>query len=140
MQSQDNWLEDETGLYFLRNGIIHCIYHKDTILDLITIKKVIKNRNIIAEGMPRPLLIDAQGVVYWTREAKHYTWVNKETMLFITAIAPVVNKLALKISIDWTIHFFPPAVPVKTFSEIDPALKWLEEFKARHSIKDLVKK
>ena len=109
MQSQDKCLEDETGLYFLRNGIIHCIYHKNTILDLVTIKKVANNRNILAGGLPRPLLIDAHGVIYWTREAKHYTWANKEAVLFITAIAPVVTELALKITITSAIHFFPPS-------------------------------
>ena len=140
MEPQNKYLEDETGLYFLRNGIIHCIYHKNTVIDLTTIKKVIKNRNSIAAGLPRPLLIEGQGVLYWTREAKYHTWANKDAMLFITAIAPVSNSLAFKITVNWTIHFFPPSVPVKIFTETTSALEWLEEYKIRRSIKDLVEK
>jgi hypothetical protein len=140
MKPQNNFLEDETGLYFLRNGIIHCIYHKDTVIDFPVIKKVIKNRNILAGGMPRPLLIDMSGVLYWTREAKYYTWHNKETMLFITAIAPVSNLLVHKITVKWTIDFMPPSVPVKIFDEITSAQEWLEEYKIRKSIRDLVEK
>jgi hypothetical protein len=140
MEPHKEYLEDETGLYFLQNGIIHCIYHKNTVIDLTTIKKVIKNRNTLAAGIPRPLLLDLQGALYWTREAKYYTWVNKAHMLSITAIAPVVNSLAIKITVNWSIIFYPPSVPVKIFTKISPALEWLEKYKTKPPIKDPILK
>jgi hypothetical protein len=140
MEQHNNYIADETGKYFLRDGIIHCVYHENTVIDLPTIKRVIINRNIVAAGIPRPLLVDGRGVIYWTREAKHYTWANKKSLLFITAIAPVVTSLPIQISVNWVINFLPPSLPIKVFTEISPAIEWLEEYKIRRSIRELVEK
>jgi hypothetical protein len=137
MKTPDTYIKDETGLYYLRNGVIYCIYYKNLILDLSTIKKVIRNRNLVAEGKPRPLLVDGRGLTYWTREAKIYTYDNEESLRLITAIAPVLNSLPLEISVNWTLQFLPPLIPAKIFTDVQSALNWLEKYKVINQVKDL---
>jgi hypothetical protein len=120
-------IEDETGKFFIEDGIVHCIFPKNNaIVDLEWMKKGIRNRIGISEGQSRPVLVFAHGVKYWSLEAKKYSMTEKEAKLFISSLAMVVDSLALRISVNWAITFFPSGIPMKAFSDKNKALAWLK--------------
>jgi hypothetical protein len=119
-------IEDETGKFFIEDGIVHCIFPKDMLVDLEGVKKGIRNRIEISEGQSRPVLLFAHGVKYWTRDAKKYSMTEKEAKLFMSSCAIVVDSLALRISVNWAITFFPSGIPMKAFSDKNKALAWLK--------------
>jgi hypothetical protein len=122
-------IETEYGKFYFENGIVHCIYNQNITIDLETITEAIQHRVSLSEGKSRPVLIDARGIKYWTRDAKKYSMSSKDALYLIKASAPLVNSMALKISINWAIKFFPSGVPMRVFNDKEIALNWLEKYK-----------
>ncbi|MFL5728102.1 MAG: hypothetical protein ACJ75J_01330 [Cytophagaceae bacterium] len=120
-------IEDETGKFYLEDGIAHCIFPKDIVVDLETMKKGVQNRIAISEGVSRPVLIDATGVKYYTWESKEYGHTSPEAELLILSCAIIIDSVPLRISVNWALTFFPPAFPVKLFSDKDKAIAWLKK-------------
>jgi hypothetical protein len=121
-------IEAEFGKFYLENGIVHCIYYRDITIDLKTVTQAIEHRIAVSKGRSYPVLIDARGVKYWTRDAKKYS-MSKDSFYLISAIAPLVDSLPLQISVNWAIKIFPTGTPIKVFTNRDKALNWLEKYK-----------
>jgi hypothetical protein len=121
-------IEAEFGKFYLEDGIVHCIYYQGITIDLKIVIKAIEHRISVSKGKSYPVLIDARGVKYWTQDAKKYS-MAKDSFYLISAIAPLVDSLPLKISVNWAMKIFPPAVPMKVFTSRDEALNWLEKYK-----------
>ncbi|HXA02682.1 MAG TPA: hypothetical protein VNW99_11880 [Cytophagaceae bacterium] len=122
-------IDDETGKFYLEEGIVHCIYKRNIIIDLVTIKKAVANRIEVSEGKSRPVFISGIGVKYWTLEAKKYGFINEEAKLYISSCGIILSSTALRISVNWGMNFFPTAFPIRIFPDKEKAIAWLKKQK-----------
>jgi hypothetical protein len=94
-------IDDETGKFYLEDSIVHCIYKKNIVIDLATLKKAIANRVEVSEGKSRPVFISAIGVKCWTLESKKYGFLDEEAKLYISSCAIILSSTALRINVNW---------------------------------------
>jgi hypothetical protein len=121
-------IEDEDFKCYLKDGIVFSSFKHDCIMDLELIKKGIAARIKVSGGIDRPVLIDARGVRYWTRESKEYG-MSKEAIVYIKATGIIVNSLVLRISINWALKTFKQDHPSRFFTDEDKAVKWLQQLR-----------
>lgn len=119
-------IEDDSSVIWLENGIVFFIY-KNVIIDLETQKTNILNREIVSEGIPRPLFTDARKIRYWTREARKFGSTPEATRL-IKAMAIVYNSHVHSILLNWAIKFFAPPVPIHAVSNKEEGVRWLQKY------------
>jgi hypothetical protein len=121
-------IEDETTRVWLDNGIIHFEYKPGAIVNLEVQKKNIQDRTTLAQGIARPVLADGRQAKYWTQDAKQYS-LSKEGLLLAAAFAILSDSNVTRVSLNWTLKFLKPKVPMRVFTDKAKALEWLEQFK-----------
>lgn len=113
---------------FMKDGIIQIIYKDNVIIDSENVKAVIEKRISMAEGIPRPILVDGRKVFYWTRESKDYSH-SEEAIKEMSAVAIINSSFFAKIHMNFIMMFYKPPFPLRVFNTIDAGLIWLEQFK-----------
>ena len=121
-------IEDESTKIWLENGIIHFEYKPGAIVNLEVQKKNIQDRTTLAAGSPRPVLADGRLAKYWTQDAKKYS-LTDEGLFHALAFAILTASNVTRVSLNWTVKFLNPKVPMRFFKDKDKALAWLEQFK-----------
>src|SRR6185437_2514668 len=101
----------------LEDNIIHCTFTKGLILDEELLRQAVKDRIKLAGRIARPVFIDAQGVEYYTWNARLFGSSN-EAQKDVLAYALVINSKPLLTLINWVLAFMPPKrIPSKVFSK-----------------------
>ena len=114
----------------LEDNIIHCTFSKGLILDEDILRQAVKDRVKLAARIARPVIIDAQGLEYYTWSARLFGSSN-EAQKDVLVYAVVVNSKALLTLINWVLAFMPPKrIPTKVFTRKEEALEWLRSFKS----------
>jgi len=129
MEKQTKPAQETRYTIYKADGIIHCIYGKDVIIDLQLIHDIIEERIALAGGIACPIFIDCTGVKYFTLEARKYGG-SERALLNASAYAVIFNSVIHKIILNWAIKFYPTkGAPQQIFTDRDKALQWLEQFK-----------
>lgn len=114
----------------LEGNVIHCTFSKGLIIDEEVLRQAVKDRVKLAGRVARPIFIDAQGVEYYTWNARIFGSSN-EAQKDVLAYAIVVNSRPLNTLINWVLAFMPPKrIPSKVFNKKEEAIEWLNQFKA----------
>ena len=121
-------IEDDTTKIWMENGIIHFEYKPEAIVNLEVQKKNIRDRTTFAEGIARPVFADGRQAKYWTQDAKKYS-LTDEGLHLAAAFAILSNSNITQVSLNWTLKFLNPKVPMRFFTNKEKALVWLEQFK-----------
>ena len=115
------WLDDK--------GIVFAIAEPH---DVHSLEHAVENHRIIAEiagGVRRPFVINMTHVKSMSREARAF-YAGPVPAENITACAIITDSNIGKIVANFFIGLTKPSVPTRMFTEYEPALEWLEQYKA----------
>jgi len=110
----------------LSNGIIIYDFKDDVSIDIADIKLMIEAHSKLANGIPRPVLVNTGKRMGISPEARAFD--NIEDRKRITkAEALVIDNIATRIGANFYYMIQRPPYQVKTFPTQEKALKWLEK-------------
>lgn len=120
----------KTDIYdlWLKNGIIYGSYSKGTVVDLQISKQVLRDRNVLSKGKAYPILGYASNVKYWTKEAKEFHS-SEEYARLVKAVALIFPSGIVSVLYNFYVRFYKSKFPIRSFSNEQEALKWLEKYK-----------
>lgn len=126
--SENETIELDIARLYKDKGIIHIVYKDDAVVDSENIQQVVQARKFLSDAKPQAVLVDARKARYWTRESKDYSH-SAEAMKELAAVAVVSKSQVMKIHITSIQYVYKPPFPLKYFTDINKALRWLEQFK-----------
>ncbi len=133
-----------TGLYYpstisdtkyfrleLKDGIVH-FQHKPGAINLEIAKQIVADRLDFFSGFSWPMLITGEGLTDINKEARQF--LAKEGTKGVTAGALLTKTVFSMCLGNFFLRVYPPPMPVRLFTEEEPALEWLQQFiKKLHS-------
>ncbi len=112
---------------YMLDGIIVASF-KVKIFDLDAAKIAVKERIDACKGESYPLLVDARDVSSITKEARDY-FASPEGTVLISASALVLDSVLNRFLGNFFLQINKPKVPLRLFTNIEDAVKWLQQFK-----------
>lgn len=117
-----------TGYTWLdKRGIIIAVANEH---DLHTLKDAEENNKIntrLAQGIPRPFLIDMTKVRSMSREARAF-YAGPEPAKALVAVAILTNSNIGNLVANFFILLTKPSLPTKLFTDTSEAIKWLSQY------------
>jgi len=121
-------IETKTMKCWLReDGIVHCINHKNSIVDIESLKENLISIWKAAEREHRPVLADIRQLKKVDKDAGVYAACYNHTYMNSVGVL-VGNKSSSMIGNFW-LKFDEPNIPVKIFNSEEKAVKWLKNGK-----------
>lgn len=121
-------LDTEFVHFELDNGILIMKYKPNKELTLDMAKKIVKTRLEFTDHTNLPLLILDQGVSGMSKEARDY-FSSDEGIYLVKASSIVIDSVFGSFLVNFFLKVTNPKIPVKVFSDIKKAKKWLEAYK-----------
>lgn len=119
-------IEDESAIIWLEDGIIFFKY-KHVVIDLETQKRNIECREILSDGVARPVFTDSRAVKYWTAEARKFAS-SQDAMKLIKAVAVQYRHNWQCTIVNWSKRFYSIKVPIKAVTEREAGIEWLKQY------------
>jgi len=122
-------MENETSLVHLRikDNILIVSYRKNLIINLDVAQKIVLQRQSFTRGQKMPAIIFSQGVTSIDKPAREYLASKKGTE-GLSASAIIVNSPFSRLLGNFFLMVNKTSIPVKLFSNISQAEKWLQQF------------
>lgn len=122
-------MEHDTPLVHLRikDNILIASYRKNLIIDLDVAHKIVLQRQSFTRGQKMPAIILSQGVTSIDKPAREYLASKKGTE-GLSACAIIVNSPFSRLLGNFFLMVNKTSIPVKLFSNISRAEKWLQQF------------
>lgn len=111
----------------IEDSILVGTYKKDLHIDLDIAKQIVQCRLAFTRGKKMPSLIISQGVVSMDKPAREYLASN-EAVEGLAASAIIVNSPFSSLLGNFFLKVNKTKIPVKIFSDIPKAEKWLRKF------------
>ncbi|MEM9389116.1 MAG: hypothetical protein AAGA02_01510 [Bacteroidota bacterium] len=109
------------------DGILHCNYDKQDVVDLNKAKIMVSERVAFCEEKTWPHLFDISSLKKITKDARDY--LADEGNRYVTASAIIVNSPVLKMIANFFITVNRPKSPTRMFTNKNSALNWLSQYK-----------
>src|SRR6185312_4266010 len=107
----------------IENGISHCTYYNDLIVDVTTAKQMTEARLLLQETIVYPVLIDARQGMYITNSARIFL-AGSEANRQVSAMAFLINHHVMNILFTTMLRLKICKTPAKIFTEEQAALQW----------------
>lgn len=124
------YFENEHIRFQVVEGVLHTWYRKGATIDLPAAEAIVKERLKLLNGRTLPMILYDEGIKEVKRDARIYMSTG-DGVLGVSAGAFIVTNPFTKMVVQFFIalnaknsHF-----PIKTFSNKEDALNWLEGYK-----------
>lgn len=114
---------------WIENGIVYSIHPPNDVITLEIAKENVRQRLILTEGKTYPMFSDIRNVLSVDKAAREYLsegeaieGLNAGALLIKTQIEKILSNI-------WMLLNKPPR-PLKTFTNKEAAIAWLEQFKS----------
>ena len=121
-----SFAENHHATYHIRNGIMHITYKPSISIDLAAAIQIVGDRLKLQEGLSFPVLCDIRGIHEVNKSARDYLAIEGSTL--VTAVAFIVEPTVSKVLSEFYLRISSPPVPSQTFTNIDNARKFLDEY------------
>ena len=111
----------------IKNKILIGTYKRNQRISLKAAREIVSTRKAFTHGCSMPALIISQGLITIDRPARKY-FSSEEGTAGLTACAVVVNSIFSSFLGNFFLTVNKTAMPVKIFSNMDKAEKWLQQF------------
>lgn len=128
-------LETEVAILEIKEGIIYARYKPDIVVTLELAKKMVKQRVDFAENVSYPAVVFIDGVKSITKEARDYLAEEGTTGLIAGAL--VMKSIYSTFIGNFFLKLTKPPFPSKIFTDVNEAVKWLEQYKPKEKISTL---
>ncbi len=125
---KESFLENDFCQMWLSNGIMILEYKPKLVINLHVAKQILSDRLKLANGVTRPLLLDARNFISMDRASMKF-YKTKETIQYINASAFISGSALGSLAGNIFLTMERPLVPTKLFTNGKNALEWLEKFK-----------
>jgi len=122
-------MEYETPFVHLRikDNILIVSYRKNLIIDLDVAQQIVLQRQSFTRGKTMAAIIFSHGVTSIDKPAREYLASQKGTE-GLSASAIIVNSPFSRLLGNFFLRVNKTSIPVKLFSEISKAEKWLQQY------------
>ena len=110
-----------------KEGFIRVTALKGRFLDLNSAKNDFTVASRMLNYKKTPVLADSRYALEHTKESRDF-YSSKEVSEKITAMAVLVDSIAMKLIVNFFINFNKPHFPTKLFNKKSTAEKWLYQF------------
>ncbi len=114
----------------LINGISHCTYHKNLIVDAAIARQMTEARLLLSGADTLPALVDARQGAYVTGSARRFL-ADSHSYKQVSAMAIIINHHVMKVLFNTLLRIKICETPVRLFTDREQALAWLEGFKEK---------
>jgi hypothetical protein len=111
----------------IKEGVLVGTYKKNVRINLDVAKQIVLTRIAFTEGKKLPSLIKSQGVISIDKPAREYL-ASDEATKGLVASAILVNSHFSSILGNFFLLVNKTKMPVKIFTDVRRAQKWLEQF------------
>lgn len=126
MMSELKIVENAVAKLTVEDGVFICTYKAGEV-NLEQARQVVKDRLALCEYQACPGIIVDRGVTKISKEAREY-FGSDDGIEGVTAAAVVTNKPVGNMIINFLVRIQKPAIPVKTFTNMDSAKMWLKQY------------
>jgi len=127
--------ETKTEIITLReDGIVHCVAKPEAYITLEDAQENIQAISKIAKGIKSPVLVDIRKSSGASKEARKY-FSSPEVATVQSAVAMLIDSGFSKLMGNFFIGLNKPLFPLKLFTNMDEAIKWLAPFTTRNDEK-----
>ena len=119
--------EDDRIHMYLEDDVFHTFFKPGIVITKELTLMLTKERLRICAGNDYPHLGDFRFVRKWTSAAKLDGVASEGTFDNIYAGALVFDSIIMKVAWEFIYKVFGPAMPMKTFSDVDEAKNWCLE-------------
>lgn len=130
MEKEITVIKNDYAEISFKDGIIFGVFHPDINVDIVGARKVVEDRKRASGFEQAPLLVDVTRINSLTKEARSYLS-SEEGSQLLTASAILVDSgfTSMVANFFLRVNLKKPIIPVRMFSEIKEAIKWLEQYK-----------
>ncbi len=118
--------ENEFVKYHFTNGVLHIVYKNDVSIDLNAGMQIVEDRLKMHQDRFLPVLCDIRGIKEVNKSARDY--LAFEGSVLIKAVAFIVENPVSQMLSKYYIKTCKPPVPNQSFTNIDDALNFLNNF------------
>jgi hypothetical protein len=121
----------ETPYVFLKmeNGILIATYKPNIRITLKHAKEIVAARITFTDGVAIPTLILNQGIIKMDKDARDYLS-SAAGIKGLQCAAILINSNFISITVNFFLNVTKPKLLVKTFTDKNEALQWLQGFVA----------
>lgn len=113
----------------INNGILIGTYKPNILITLKHAKEIVASRIAFMEGNDMPILILNQGIIKMDKDARDYL-ASAEGIKGLKCAAILINSNFISITVNFFLKVTKPKLLVKTFTDKEEALNWLQDFTA----------
>ncbi|QNF35223.1 hypothetical protein HUW51_21805 [Adhaeribacter swui] len=114
---------------FVQDGIFQCYFKPMEVLDINVAHVTVRDRLNFLKKNSYPSLFDISEVKQTTKEARDF--MANEGNELVLASAMIVSNPMLKMMANFYVMVNKPKNPTKLFTDVNSALEWLAQFKAK---------
>lgn len=125
----ENYIMEKCIEFWFDKDILMSKFKKNTELNLVNIKEIIRQREEISGGQKQYWLYDLRNATNMSKEARDYA--DQYGQDFLHAVAVLVNSHITKFIFNSYLKFKKPIMPFHVFTTTEKAMRWLLELKER---------
>lgn len=124
-REEDRFIKNRWAEYWIKDGILFCKFKNGTEITLDIAKQLVTERLEFQKGENHPIVIDINGLISTTKDARKY--MSKEGEKGISMGAFIIKTHLAKMTFNFFIHVEKPSIPTKFFANEEDALNWIYE-------------
>jgi hypothetical protein len=113
----------------ISHGILIGTYKPNILITLKHAKEIVASRIAFMDGRDMPILILNQGIIKMDKDARDYL-ASAEGIKGLKCAAILINSNFISITVNFFLKVTKPKLLVKTFTDKEEALYWLQDFTA----------
>jgi hypothetical protein len=113
----------------ISHGILIGTYKPNVLIALKHAKEIVASRIAFMDGNDMPILILNQGIIKMDKDARDYL-ASAEGIKGLKCAAILINSNFISITVNFFLKVTKPKLLVKTFTDKEEALNWLQDFTA----------
>jgi hypothetical protein len=113
----------------ISHGILIGTYKPNILITLKHAKEIVASRIAFMDGNDMPILILNQGIIKMDKDARDYL-ASAEGIKGLKCAAILINSNFISITVNFFLKVTKPKLLVKTFTDKEEALNWLQDFTA----------
>jgi hypothetical protein len=113
----------------ISHGILIGTYKPNVLITLKHAKEIVASRIAFMDGNDMPILILNQGIIKMDKDARDYL-ASAEGIKGLKCAAILINSNFISITVNFFLKVTKPKLLVKTFTDKEEALYWLQDFTA----------
>ncbi|HMI66313.1 MAG TPA: hypothetical protein VK517_09775 [Cyclobacteriaceae bacterium] len=122
-------IETQDVFFSIEDGILFCSYKAHLEIDIVTARRIIKNRIDFMDGQLYPILIDFSNMKSATKEARDYMNSSEGGLNGLLGGAFLSKSVVATLFINLYLKVNNPAIPARFFTNRDEAITWLKRIK-----------